>query len=106
MKTRASDTIVACSTPPPIPAAENTPPRDVSRAILRISGPRAFDAVGAVFESGSNEPIANDNHAWRRVVGTVRWRTHSLPAHAYLMPSPHSFTREDVVELHVPGIPW
>lgn len=106
MNSRASDTIVACSTPPPRSAAPDSPPRDVSRAILRISGPRAFDVAGNVFEPENNDSLTSENRTWRRLNGTVRWLTHTLPAHVYVMPSPHSFTREDVVELHAPGIPW
>ena len=106
MKLRASDTIVACSTPLPAPVAADSPAHDVSRAILRISGARAFEFAKHVFESEDNRAISKENGAWRRVNGTVRWLSHTLPASVYLMPSPHSFTREDVVELHVPGLPW
>src|SRR6185369_1977766 len=106
MKTHAADTIVACSTPAPAVAASESAPRDVSRAIIRISGSRAFEIAGSVFESENKASLAGEDRSWCRVNGSVVWRSHTVPAHAYRMPAPHSFTREDIVELHVQGIPW
>ena len=40
---------------------------------------------------------------FRRVDGIVSWDTISLPAVAYVFRGPRSFTRQDVVELHLPG---
>jgi tRNA modification GTPase len=105
MKASRAETIVACSTPLPNPAA-TTAPRDVSRAIIRISGPRALEVVASVFEAGEGQSLKSESSGWRRVNGSVRWLSHSLPAHLYVMPAPNSFTCEDVVEVHLPGISW
>src|SRR5438067_722898 len=97
MKTLATETIVACSTPSPIPATADAPLSDVGRAIIRISGPSALKISAAFFEPAEGQSLNSKTSGWRRVNGTVRWLTHNLPAHVYVMPTPHSFTREDVV---------
>jgi tRNA modification GTPase len=66
------------------------------RAIVRISGPRARDAAALVFAPSLPAQRAT-------VEGHVHVRGRSLAAFALSMPAPHSFTGEDVVELHVPG---
>ncbi|MCL2700969.1 MAG: 50S ribosome-binding GTPase [Phycisphaerae bacterium] len=40
---------------------------------------------------------------FRRVEGIVAWDSMAFPAAAYVFRGPRSFTRQDVVELHVPG---
>src|ERR1041385_7379163 len=100
MKASRTETIVACSTALPNPAA-TTAPRDVSRAIIRISGPRSLEIIVSVFEAGEGQSLNAKTPGWRRVNGTVRWLSHNLPAHIYIMRAPHSFTREDVIEVHL-----
>lgn len=66
------------------------------RAVVRLSGPRAREVAALVF--------APAVPAVRAVVdGHLLVRGRSVPAMALSMPGPHSFTGEDVVELHVPG---
>jgi tRNA modification GTPase len=87
------DTIVAVSSAPgPGP-----------RAIVRVSGPKARDVVDAVFV-----PTAGMNPAARHLApGSVRLAgVHSpLPADLYFFPGPHSYTGQDLAELHTIGSP-
>ncbi len=74
----AEDTIVAVS----------SPPGRGDRAIVRLSGPRAIAVASRV--------------AGRRL-HRVRGATDAGALSAWVMPRPLSYTREDVVELHLPG---
>ena len=89
------DTIVAISTAAGLAA----------RAIVRLSGPAAMDLAGGVFAPASGPLSATP--AFRRVEGVVALRGTgaALPAAAYVFRAPRSFTRQDVVELHIPGNP-
>jgi len=79
----------------------------VGRAILRLSGPRALALAAHVFHAAAGPSAQLDTvRGWRRLPGAVKWRGHVLAAHAYVMRSPQSYTREDIVELHVPALPW
>lgn len=97
----AGDTIVAIST-----AAGSA-----ARAIVRLSGPDAFRLAGEVFlpDRGTLEALGG----FRATGGLLRlgdcrdaggqdWL--ELPARAYVFRAPRSYTREDVVEFHVPGV--
>lgn len=89
-----------------------------ARAVLRVSGPEAFPIVRRFFEPEAGQdpwPEAEQSkphtssrpsprRPWRCVSGLVEWRTHRLPASAYLMPAPRSYTRQDLVELHLPAL--
>ncbi|MFO0844555.1 MAG: tRNA modification GTPase [Gemmataceae bacterium] len=75
------DTIVALSTPAG-PGA---------RAVVRLSGPQAADAVRAVFEPAGEMPPRG-----RLVEGSAG----GLPATLYFFAAPHSYTGDDVAELH------
>jgi tRNA modification GTPase len=102
------DTIVAISSPAGVSA----------RAIVRLSGPeavrlaerfflgaegplaeaggfRAFD--GRVVIAGAGEAPNAIHRVWRPLI--------ELPARAYVFRAPRSYTRQDVVELHIPGSP-
>ena len=68
------------------------------RAVVRISGPRARAVAAAVFTPA----LPNVRAA---LPGTVRVRGRDVAALALVMVAGHSFTGEDVVELHVPGSP-
>ena len=90
------DTIVAVS----------TPAGHAARGVLRLSGALALEAVAARFH-----PDDGMDGKWRRTfratagaftVGTPPVR---VPAVLYVMRAPRSYTRQDVVELHVPGSP-
>ena len=112
------DTIVALS------SSLQTFAGEAQLALIRLSGPRAVELADVVFKvnvpeqskaaRGAQQPNVIHTLAealqlkrWRRIPGRVLWRgAHELDAHVYLMPAPRSFTREDVAELHVPGLPW
>lgn len=84
-------------------AAISTPAGSAARAIIRASGPRAVAMAAAVFA-----PAAGTLQAVRgfgSVGGWVRAEGLSLPGRAYVFRAPRSYTRQDVVELHVPGEP-
>ena len=122
MRPPERDTIVAISSPLPNAAASSGEGAVVGRAILRLSGPQALAFAERVFQISGTDTnfrlfgnwlsvpeIAAKLDAirgWRRVSGSVQWRGHVLAAQAYVMRSPHSYTREDIVELHVLALPW
>src|SRR5581483_8564604 len=98
------DTIVAVS----------SAPGAGPRAIVRVSGPRTRAVVDAVFQaSGGHEPpegtsLGGLTPPARRVLpGSVRLSgVHSpLPAALYFSPGPHSYTGQDLAELHTVGSP-
>lgn len=76
--------------------AQASAPGPGDRAVLRVSGPRAFAVAARVFEP----PMAR---ARAQVDGHVVVRGRAIEAYALTMVAPRSFTGEDVVELHVPG---
>jgi tRNA modification GTPase len=90
--TRESATIVALSSP----AGRS------ARAIVRLSGPAATGIAGRIFRERSGRSLA-DLPGFRCADGEVL--EGRLPCRLYLMRAPRSYTREDVVELHVPGNP-
>jgi tRNA modification GTPase len=86
MATLPQDTIVALSTPPG-PGA---------RAVVRLSGPAAADAARAVFQLPGDMPPRG-----RFVEGACD----GLPATLYFFHAPHSYTGDDVAELHTLSCP-
>lgn len=79
-----------------------------ARAIVRLSGPRAVALAAGVF--APTEMILEDVGPFRFVEGVLSVRSIggaeiSLPAKAYVFRAPRSFTRQDVIELHLPGSP-
>ncbi len=87
------DTIVAVCT------ARGVAPR----GIVRLSGPDAFAITQAVFEAASPEALSRPL-GFRRVDGDVVFdQHHRAPAQAYVFTEPHSYTRQDSVELHTVG---
>ncbi len=91
----ADDTIVAISTAAGLAA----------RAIVRLSGPDAIRIAAGVFSP--DEGSLSEMGEFHRTDGLVRLEEIGieLPGRAYLFRSPCSYTRQDVVELHVPGTP-
>jgi len=83
--------------------AISTPAGSAGRTIVRASGPDAVAVAAAVFRS-ANEPLTQLG-GFRTVPGRVRCLDLTLPARAYLFRQPRSYTRQDVVELHIPGNP-
>jgi tRNA modification GTPase len=88
------DTIVAISTAAG-PAA---------RAIVRLSGPAAMELAAAVFAPADRFSLKH-SPPFRRLEGVAALAGAGicLPAAAYVFRAPRSFTRQDVVELHIPG---
>jgi tRNA modification GTPase len=88
------DTIVAIS----------TPAGSAARAIVRLSGPAAMELAAAVF-APADRFVLKSCPPFRRLEGLVAFKAPDicLPAVAYVFRAPRSFTRQDVVELHVPG---
>jgi len=87
-----ADTIVAVS----------SPAGGAERAILRLSGSRAVAIADALFTPGLAP--ASTYTAWP---GHIALPHHDMtvPATAYLMRAPRSYTCEDVVEFHTGGWP-
>ncbi len=93
---QARDTIVAVST------ARGR----AERAVIRLSGDMAVPAASARFIPADEAP-----RCWNRTYtvtrGTLRLEHEGVPVPVllYVMRRPYSYTREDVVEVHVPGSP-
>jgi len=104
MKRPARDTIVALSSPAVFAPGANGALHRLPQAIVRLSGAQALEFSSLVFKTQSGALTAIKG--WRRLSGEVSWREHQLAATAYVMRSPRSYTREDVIELHVPALPW
>ena len=87
-----ADTIAAVATPPGVAAV----------AIVRISGPAAFAVATACFEPARAGPwhAQQMRRGWVRAPGDGDRIDDALGVR---FPSPHSYTGEDVVELHVHG---
>jgi tRNA modification GTPase len=84
-------------------AAISSPPGSGPRAIVRLSGPHAFDWADSLFApDDGGRLIEAAGHL--RLLGTVRLNDHSrVPAEAYTFRAPASYTRQDLVELHTVG---
>jgi len=90
---RADDTIVAVSS-----AAG-----PAGRSIVRLSGPEAIALAAGVFEPPRS---VDELPGFRALTGAVAPKAPvalTAPARLYLFRGPRSYTRQDVVELHVPG---
>ena len=89
----SSDTIVAIS----------SPPGPARRGVLRLSGEATRELVNRALV-GAGPQVGIDAGAAR---GAFRARfsdgVGTQPALVFWMPGPHSYTREDVAELHLPG---
>lgn len=88
------DTIVAVS----------SPPGPAMRGIIRLSGPRASALAQHVFKPDLVGP-PEAGLMPRRVAGKVTVEAVSLPAAALVFPAPRSYTRQDIVEIHLLGAP-
>ena len=84
--------------------AISTPAGVGARGIVRISGPQARAIADDVFDSAPAASVS-ELPTYRSAEGHVRLPGFATPAPAalYLMRAPYSYTREDVVELHLPG---
>jgi len=92
------DTIVAPATPAGFGAI----------AIVRLSGPQAIPLLNRCFQSMSGGKAVNSFSHHRLVVGHFRTPDADEPIDevmAVVMRAPHSFTGEDVAEIHCHGSP-
>jgi tRNA modification GTPase len=88
------DTIVAVSSPPGAAA----------RGIVRLSGPASIAIAERMFRTSRDQPLSVHT-ANGYVHGVVAIGPARLPAAAYVFRAPHSYTRQDVVEIHMLGAP-
>jgi len=86
------DTIVAVST------ARGA----AQRGIVRMSGPEALSVLETI-SVGRASPLPKENY--RFVERGVHAGEAALPARIYIMRAPSSYTREDIVEIHVVACP-
>jgi len=92
---RTDDTIVSIST-----AAGAS-----ARGIVRLSGPQAIPLAEGVFRPARGALSDLGGFAWADGWVSLPDPPTDLPARAYVFRAPKSYTREDVVELHLPGCP-
>jgi tRNA modification GTPase len=80
-----------------------------TRAIVRLSGPAALSLAGRVFAIEHPSAGLEAVGGFRCVDGLLAFGPAlapiDLPARAYVFRAPRSYTRQDVVELHIPGSP-
>jgi tRNA modification GTPase len=76
--------------------AISSPPGGGARAVLRLSGERAGELVAARLQR--SVPATRGVYP-----GRIRDAEGGVPCLWFWMPGPHSYTREDVAELHIPG---
>ena len=78
-----------------------------ARAIVRLSGSDALSLAGRVFTPEHLAPALEAVGGFRCVDGLLAIEPAGidLPARAYVFRAPRSYTRQDVVELHLPGSP-
>jgi tRNA modification GTPase len=82
-------------------AAISTAAGSAARAIVRASGPDAVAIAGRLFTPAGGSLASLGG--FRAADGRVHVPALELPARAYVFRAPRSYTRQDVVELHVPG---
>ncbi len=82
--------------------AVSSPAGQAARAIVRASGAEAWALMGRVIRPWGGA-LAGGGFRW--IDGQVVCEGLALPARAYLFRGPRSYTRQDLVELHLPGHP-
>ncbi|MCD4823345.1 MAG: 50S ribosome-binding GTPase [Phycisphaerae bacterium] len=77
------------------------------RAIVRLSGPDAIAIAGRLFTPTGGAASLAEIAGFRLTDGLLYLPDESieLPGRAYIFHRPHSYTRQDVVEIHLPGSP-
>lgn len=85
-------------------AAVSSPPGPAQRGIVRVAGPDALRIAANCFVAADGQPLALQP-AWSRIPGSVRLGQTPLPAVACVFRKPRSYTRSDLVELHLLGSP-
>ncbi len=95
MLDRLDETIVAISSAPGFGVL----------GIVRLSGPKAITIADCMAATDTGEPLAGRPGS-TRVSGNVQIDDGAgLPAAFYLFRAPHSYTRQDIVEIHTVGSP-
>ena len=95
MLDRIDDTIVAISSAPGYGAV----------ALIRLSGPHAITIADRMSKTEEDTPLS-DHLGSSRIVGEVAIEEGLyLPAFFYLFRTPHSYTRQDIVEIQTVGSP-
>jgi tRNA modification GTPase len=81
-------------------AAIASPPGAALRGVIRLSGPESRSIVA---RAAQLERALDQRGVYRGRLWDGRGEQ---PLLLLWMPAPHSYTREDVAELHLPGSPW
>jgi len=81
-----------------------TPPGRSRVGVLRVSGPRALDFLQERFVPAGGGRVRGRFHWYEGVVRCVA-SLPPVPCRVFVMRAPRSYTREDVVEFHLPGSP-
>ena len=91
-----SDTILAVS----------TPSGRSLKVIIRLSGKDVFACLGSAFMPGDGEKITHEK-GFSSCHGHIYLESEKIriPACIYIMKSPNSYTREDIIEIHTFGSP-
>ena len=91
-----SDTILAVS----------TPSGRSLKVIIRLSGKDVFGCLGSTFMPGDGEKIMHEK-GFSSCHGHIYLESETvrIPACIYIMKSPNSYTREDIIEIHTFGSP-
>lgn len=91
-----SDTILAVS----------TPSGRSLKVIIRLSGKDVFGCLGSAFMPGDGEKITHEK-GFSSCQGHIHLESEKIriPVCIYIMKSPNSYTREDIIEIHTFGSP-
>ena len=81
-------------------AAQATPSGEGGVAIVRVSGPACTEVLGRVFAPKNGRPMENRRLTFGHVMDGAEVVDEAM---AVLMRAPHSYTREDVAEIHCHG---
>lgn len=81
-------------------AAQATPPGEGGIAIVRVSGPACREVLSRVFAARNGQPLLPRRLTFGHILDGEEVVDEAM---AVLMPAPHSYTREDVGELHCHG---
>lgn len=92
-----NDSILAISTPSGISL----------RAIIRLSGKDVFDCLSSAFVPDDGGKVTSEEKGFSSCQGHIYLESEKIriPACIYIMKSPNSYTREDIVEIHTFGSP-
>ncbi|MEW6745057.1 MAG: GTPase [Planctomycetota bacterium] len=84
-------------------AALSSAPGPGARAIVRVSGPSAFAVVLRVLAEGGDRVERAQGFSWLEARVRLRGGKLLLPVELFVMRSPRSYTREDLLEFHMLG---